>query len=150
MVAKLDAPKVEPLAPTPTPTSDAPVAPLASAAAAAGSDVPSPPRVSIDKRGALPRCIILAPTRELASQIHLDARRLIYTSRLKAVCVYGGNDLRGQLVELSTGCDIIVATPGRLNDLVERGCVSLSEVCFFILDEADRMLDMGFEVSFLH
>lgn len=122
---------------------DAPKEPHPESAAPTNSE---PPRASIDNRGALPRCIILAPTRELASQIHLDARRLIYTSRLKAVCVYGGNDLRTQLVDLSTGCDIIVATPGRLNDLVDRGCVSLSEVIFFVLDEADRMLDMGFEV----
>lgn len=103
-------------------------------------------RISIDQRGALPLAVVLAPTRELASQIHLDARRLIYGSHLKAVCVYGGNDLRTQLVELSTGCDLIVATPGRLNDLVDRGCVSLSMVSLLVLDEADRMLDMGFEV----
>jgi ATP-dependent RNA helicase DDX3X len=104
-------------------------------------------RVSIDQRGALPVGVVLAPTRELASQIHLDARRLMFGSNLKTVCVYGGNDLRMQLQELSTGCDLIVATPGRLNDLVERGCVSLSQVTLLVLDEADRMLDMGFEVS---
>lgn len=74
---------------------------------------------------------------------------MIFNSNLKAVCVYGGNDLRVQLSELSTGCDIIVATPGRLSDLVERGVVSLGEVGYLILDEADRMLDMGFEVYFL-
>ncbi len=105
------------------------------------------PRIPVDNRGALPRCIILAPTRELASQIHMDARRLIFSSKLRAICVYGGNDLRAQLVELACGCDMIIATPGRLNDLVERGVVSLAEVQFLILDEADRMLDMGFEVS---
>ena len=103
-------------------------------------------RTSVDQRGALPLGVVLAPTRELASQIHLDARRLMYGSNLKAICVYGGNDLRAQLVELSTGCDLIVATPGRLNDLVDRGCVSLSSVALLVLDEADRMLDMGFEV----
>jgi len=55
-----------------------------------------------------------------------------------------------QLNELAYGSDIIVATPGRLNDLVDRGVVSLSQVNFLVLDEADRMLDMGFEVSFFH
>lgn len=109
-------------------------------------------RASISERGALPLAVVLAPTRELASQIHLDARRLLFGSNLKAVCVYGGNDLRTQLTELSTGCDLIVATPGRLNDLVDRGCVSLSAVSLLVLDEADRMLDMGFEVRspFIH
>lgn len=102
--------------------------------------------VSIDERGALPRGVILAPTRELASQIQLDARRLTFGSSIRSVCVYGGNDIRVQLQELSIGCELIVATPGRLNDLVERGCVSLSQVLFLVLDEADRMLDMGFEV----
>jgi len=102
-------------------------------------------RVMISDKGVLPRSIILAPTRELAIQIHLDTRRLIYSSPLKAVCVYGGNDVKIQLNELSYGSDIIVATPGRLNDLVDRGVVSLSQVNFLVLDEADRMLDMGFE-----
>lgn len=97
--------------------------------------------------GALPRGIVLAPTRELASQIQLDAKKLCHGSNLKSVCVYGGADIRQQLVELSTGCDLIVATPGRLSDLVERGIVSLSRIECLVLDEADRMLDMGFEVK---
>jgi ATP-dependent RNA helicase DDX3X len=95
----------------------------------------------------MPRAIILAPTRELACQIHQESRKLCFNSELKAVVVYGGSDIRNQLTELSTGCDIIVATPGRLNDLVDRGCVSFCQVEFLVLDEADRMLDMGFEVS---
>ena len=66
---------------------------------------------------------------------------------MKTVVVYGGSDIRAQLSELSTGCDMIVATPGRLNDLVDRGVVSFCKVIFLVLDEADRMLDMGFEVS---
>lgn len=108
----------------------------------------SPAHVRIDnKMGVLPRAVILAPTRELASQIHVEARKLCYGSDIKVVCVYGGADIRTQLIELSTGCDLIVATPGRLTDLVERGIVSLSQVQFLVLDEADRMLDMGFEVS---
>lgn len=71
----------------------------------------------------------------------------MFGSNLRSVCVYGGNDIRNQLVELCIGSELIVATPGRLNDLVERGIVSLEEVSFLVLDEADRMLDMGFEVS---
>jgi ATP-dependent RNA helicase DDX3X len=63
--------------------------------------------------------------------------------------VYGGSDVRNQLFDLSFGCDLIVATPGRLIDMVDRGVVSLSKVKFLILDEADRMLDMGFEVIFI-
>ncbi len=79
------------------------------------------PRVSVELgRGCLPLAVALAPTRELASQILLDARRLTYNSAIKSVCVYGGNDLRQQLIELSTGCDLVVATPGRLNDLIDR------------------------------
>lgn len=104
-------------------------------------------RVSVDDRGSLPLCVILAPTRELASQIHMDSKRILYGSELKSVCIFGGSDIRNQLYELSTGCDMIVATPGRLNDLVDRGVVSLSQVCLLVLDEADRMLDMGFEVK---
>ena len=98
-----------------------------------------------NERGCMPRAIVLAPTRELASQIHTEARKLCHHSDLKAVVVYGGADIRSQLVELSTGCDIIVATPGRLNDLVDRGVVSFCQVTHLVLDEADRMLDMGFE-----
>lgn len=111
-----------------------------------------PRRQKLDtEKGVLPRAIVLAPTRELASQIHTEARKLCHSSDLRPICVYGGADIRTQLVELSTGCDIVVATPGRLTDLVDRGIVSLQNVEFLVLDEADRMLDMGFEVcqSFL-
>jgi hypothetical protein len=105
-----------------------------------------PERVRIAEIGCMPRAIILAPTRELASQIHQEARKICFGSDIKTVTVYGGADIRQQLVELSTGCDLVVATPGRLQDLVDRGIISLSQVEFLVLDEADRMLDMGFEV----
>jgi ATP-dependent RNA helicase DDX3X len=100
----------------------------------------------IDERGCMPKAIILAPTRELACQIHTESKKLCHNSDMKTVVVYGGSDIRAQLAELSTGCDMIVATPGRLNDLVDRGVVSFCKVIFLVLDEADRMLDMGFEV----
>jgi superfamily II DNA/RNA helicase len=90
-----------------------------------------------------PSAVVMAPTRELASQIHLEAQKLCHGSNLRAVCVYGGAKARPQLSELARGCDVLVATPGRLTDFVERGTVSLEGVQALVLDEADRMLDMG-------
>lgn len=87
----------------------------------------------------------MAPTRELASQIHDEARKFTYMTGLAPVVVYGGADVRQQIRELERGCDILTATPGRLGDLIERGRISLACVRLLILDEADRMLDMGFE-----
>ncbi len=94
---------------------------------------------------ALPLALVLAPTRELASQIHLEARKLGFGSGLRSVCVYGGATIGGQLDQLAHGVDILVATPGRLTDFVDRSMVSLAACKFLVLDEADRMLDMGFE-----
>lgn len=94
---------------------------------------------------AKPRAVVMAPTRELASQIELEAQKLTNRSVLRTVAVYGGADQRAQARALSLGCDVIVATPGRLNDFVERRIVELRQTHFLVLDEADRMLDMGFE-----
>ena len=99
---------------------------------------------NIDSR-AYPGALIMAPTRELASQIHDEARKFTYMTGLAPVVVYGGADVRQQIRELERGCDILTATPGRLGDLIERGRISLACVRLLILDEADRMLDMGFE-----
>lgn len=96
-------------------------------------------------RKVYPSALILSPTRELASQIHTEARKFCYQTGLRPVVVYGGAPIVNQLRELERGCDILVATPGRLSDLMERGRVSLSEIRYLALDEADRMLDMGFE-----
>uniref|UniRef100_A0A6S7ZPY1 RNA helicase n=1 Tax=Aplanochytrium stocchinoi TaxID=215587 RepID=A0A6S7ZPY1_9STRA len=92
-----------------------------------------------------PNALILAPTRELASQIYDEAQKFTYASGIAVVVVYGGADVREQLRELERGCDILVATPGRLVDLMERGRISMNCIRHLILDEADRMLDMGFE-----
>jgi ATP-dependent RNA helicase DDX3X len=92
-----------------------------------------------------PRTLILSPTRELASQIHVEVLKFCYKTNLKGQVVYGGASSRDQQRNLQNGCDILVGTPGRLIDMIDRGIVALSSVRFLILDEADRMLDMGFE-----
>lgn len=93
----------------------------------------------------VPSALIVAPTRELAIQIELEAHKLTFASNLHCVCVYGGAPTRGQLALLAKGVDILVATPGRLTDFLQRGLISLKSTIFLVLDEADRMLDMGFE-----
>ncbi len=97
------------------------------------------PRV---KRGV--RALVLAPTRELANQIFACIKTYNRHLRLKTAVAYGGISIRGQISALHHGVDILVATPGRLLDLKRQGCVRLDFVEMFILDEADRMLDMGF------
>lgn len=91
-----------------------------------------------------PRALVLAPTRELAVQIYECAVPYSKAVGQDVACLYGGADSRQQRSEVARGCDLVVATPGRLNDFVQRGQIDLSEVFLFVLDEADRMLDMGF------
>ncbi len=91
-----------------------------------------------------PRALILAPTRELAGQIADSIRSYGRGLRLRHAVVYGGVPIRAQIKRLNAGLDILVATPGRLIDLMEQGQCRLDKVEIFILDEADRMLDMGF------
>eukprot|EP01133_Synstelium_polycarpum_P016754 gene16754-19920_t len=92
-----------------------------------------------------PRALVLAPTRELAQQIYEEAIKFSYGSPVTSVVVYGGAEISQQIADLDRGCDILVATTGRLVDLLSRGRVSLSAIKYLVLDEADRMLDMGFE-----
>ncbi|PVG03137.1 DEAD-domain-containing protein [Serendipita vermifera] len=94
---------------------------------------------------AYPTTLILAPTRELVSQIHDEARKFAYRSWVRPAVVYGGADINQQLRQIERGCDLLSATPGRLVDLIERGRISLANIKYLVLDEADRMLDMGFE-----
>ncbi|PON46605.1 DEAD-box ATP-dependent RNA helicase [Parasponia andersonii] len=96
-------------------------------------------------RTVFPLALILSPTRELSSQIHDEARKFSYQTGVRVVVAYGGAPINQQLRELERGVDILVATPGRLVDLLERARVSLQMIRYLALDEADRMLDMGFE-----
>ncbi|KAF9904605.1 hypothetical protein EC991_002533 [Linnemannia zychae] len=94
---------------------------------------------------AAPLALIILPTRELGIQMFDAARQFSYKSRLRPVVIYGGADMKAQKENLARGCDILIATPGRLIDAIERGLVSLAKVTYAVLDEADRILDMGFE-----
>jgi ATP-dependent RNA helicase RhlE len=91
-----------------------------------------------------PRALVLAPTRELVLQIEANARRYSRAARLRTVALVGGEKVSTQIKALKSGADIIIATPGRLNDLVARRFLTLKTIEMFVLDEADRMLDMGF------
>jgi ATP-dependent RNA helicase RhlE len=90
------------------------------------------------------RALILAPTRELAVQVHESVLAYSKHTPLRSLCAYGGVDIKPQIAELKKGIEILVATPGRLLDHIEQKTVSFNSVQFLILDEADRMLDMGF------
>lgn len=92
----------------------------------------------------MPRSLIITPTRELAMQIEKSVQGYGRFTRIKSIAVYGGTAIEKQIKYLRTGVDIVVATPGRLIDHIGRGTVNLSTVEVLVLDEADRMLDMGF------
>ncbi|KAI8381178.1 ATP-dependent RNA helicase DED1 [Radiomyces spectabilis] len=94
---------------------------------------------------AYPEVLILAPTRELTLQIYEEAKKFTYRSYVRPCVVYGGADISQQIRQLSRGCHLLVATPGRLVDLLDRKRISLANIRYLVLDEADRMLDMGFE-----
>ncbi|XP_047669290.1 DEAD-box helicase 3 X-linked b isoform X4 [Tachysurus fulvidraco] len=97
------------------------------------------------RRKQYPLSLVLAPTRELALQIYDEARKFAYRSRVRPCVVYGGADIGQQIRDLERGCHLLVATPGRLVDMMERGKIGLDYCNYLVLDEADRMLDMGFE-----
>ncbi|WP_013122437.1 DEAD/DEAH box helicase [Thiomonas sp.] len=90
------------------------------------------------------RALMLAPTRELADQVYTNLKAYAKHTPLRCACVFGGMDMAPQKAELRTGVDLLVATPGRLLDHLEAKTVNLGQVQFVVLDEADRMLDIGF------
>lgn len=96
------------------------------------------------KRNAYPRALIITPTRELAAQIDNVAKSVCASTSQQAVIVTGGSRYKHQITALQKGCDVLVATPGRLIDLLDKKHTSLENIQVLVLDEADRMLDMGF------
>ncbi|MEE0801644.1 MAG: DEAD/DEAH box helicase [Gemmiger sp.] len=104
-----------------------------------------------DAPAAAPRAVVLSPTRELAQQIAQDLRNLAkYLPAVRVVCVYGGAGLDKQQKQLKAGCQIVVATPGRLMDHYRHHAIDLSAVQTIVLDEADEMLNMGFYKDVRH
>jgi ATP-dependent RNA helicase DeaD len=97
----------------------------------------------VKRRGPV-QALILAPTRELAVQVTTEIERFAKYTGIRAVSIYGGQSIGIQYNQLAKGAQIVVATPGRLIDHIKRGSISLEQVKFAVLDEADRMLDMGF------
>ncbi|XP_053170715.1 probable ATP-dependent RNA helicase DDX4 [Scomber japonicus] len=92
-----------------------------------------------------PEAIIVAPTRELINQIYLEARKFAFGTCVRPVVVYGGVSTGHQIRDIERGCNVVCGTPGRLLDMIGRGKVGVSKLRYLVLDEADRMLDMGFE-----
>jgi ATP-dependent RNA helicase DeaD len=91
-----------------------------------------------------PRALALVPTRELAVQVREEFEKLASGRRFASVPIYGGKPIRGQITKLQRGADVIIGTPGRVIDLIGRGALDLRAIQIVVLDEADRMLDIGF------
>jgi ATP-dependent RNA helicase DeaD len=105
------------------------------------------PIIEVIKQGgktAGPRALVLAPTRELAVQVKDEFEKLAHGRRISCVPIYGGKPIRGQIAKLQRGADVIIGTPGRVIDLIGRGALDLRDIEIVVLDEADRMLDIGF------
>ncbi|OAA43198.1 pre-mRNA-splicing ATP-dependent RNA helicase PRP28 [Metarhizium rileyi] len=105
-----------------------------------------PPLTEVNKNDG-PYALILAPTRELVQQIETEAKKFAEPLGFRCVSIVGGHSLEEQAFALRNGAEIIVATPGRLVDCIERRLLVLSQCCYIIMDEADRMIDLGFEES---
>ncbi len=103
--------------------------------------VPIMQKVEVER---YPQAIVIVPTRELALQVSSVAQKLVGRSRTKVAIVYGGASINVQVQALERGAEIVIGTPGRILDLIDRGALVLDRIRFFVLDEADLMLDMGF------
>lgn len=102
------------------------------------------PLLDLVKPGVANQALVLAPTRELAIQIHKEIEELGTKTNLRSVPIYGGQKIPTQALKLEKGCEVVVGTPGRVMDMQRRGYMSFSGFRFVVLDEVDRMLDIGF------
>ena len=93
---------------------------------------------------AKPQALILAPTRELAVQVENEFKRMSNPEEVRCCCLYGGRPIQQQIKQLERGCHVVVGTPGRVIDHLNRGTLNVDQLWFVVLDEADRMLDIGF------
>ena len=106
--------------------------------------IPILERLKPHHKGSGPQAIVLVPTRELAVQVREEAVKLSHGRRIQTVAVYGGKPIRGQIEKLSRGVELVVGTPGRVLDHMGRGTLRFDDITMVVLDEADRMLDIGF------
>jgi ATP-dependent RNA helicase DeaD len=106
--------------------------------------IPILERLKEHQRGMGPQALILVPTRELAVQVRDEVEKLAHGSKAHSVALYGGKPIKGQIEKLKRGADIIIGTPGRVLDHLSRGTLMLGDLTTVVLDEADRMLDIGF------
>ena len=110
----------------------------------ASFSIPIIEQLDARKGPAVPQALILTPTRELAVQVENEFKRLADNRDIKCCCIYGGRPIKQQINRLKSGCDIVVGTPGRVIDHLQRRTLDVRNVWFVVLDEADRMLDIGF------
>jgi len=106
--------------------------------------IPILEQLDLSVKKAKPQALILTPTRELAVQVENEFKRLSDQERVNCVCLYGGRPIRGQINQLERGAHVVVGTPGRVIDHLNRGTLNIDQLWFVVLDEADRMLDIGF------
>ncbi len=106
--------------------------------------IPIMQRIQHGKKQSGPQALILVPTRELAVQVREEVVKLSFGTKVHAVALYGGKPIRGQIDKLKKGPEIIIGTPGRVLDHMGRGTLVMSDLMMVVLDEADRMLDIGF------
>ena len=106
--------------------------------------IPIIERLTVGRKAHAPQALILVPTRELAVQVREEVVKLAHGQKIHSVAVYGGKPIKGQIDKLSRGIDIVIGTPGRVLDHMSRGTLKLDDLAVVVLDEADRMLDIGF------